>query len=105
MPSEDAKAMEVLERTTRRVGDSYEVGLPWRDERAVMPDNHRMAHRRLTSLEQGLLRKPEKAKAYTEVIEGYMEQGYARKVTEEEKQNQEKKRWLLSAPSSRRHTS
>ena len=93
--SEDAKAMRILEKTTRRVGSKYEVGLPWRDEDAVMPDNHRMALKRLTSLEKNLLQNPEKAKAYSEAIEGYMEQGYARKVSAEERQSEEKKRWVL----------
>ncbi|XP_043199019.1 uncharacterized protein LOC122368823, partial [Amphibalanus amphitrite] len=92
---ENVKTMKILEETTRRVGDSYEVGLPWRDEQAEMPDNHKMALKRLTSLEHSLMRKSEKAKLYSEVIEGYVDQGYARKVSSEEKQLKEKKRWLL----------
>ena len=92
---EDAKAMKILEETTRRLGPSYEVGLPWRDECRGMPDNHGMALLRLAALERSLKRKPEAAEGYAEVLEGYVSQGYARKVSSEEKQRKETKRWLL----------
>ena len=92
---EDQKAMDILERTTKHQGDKYEVGLLWQDDDVSMPDNHSMACSRLRSLERSLNKDPEKAKAYAETLEGYVKQGYARKLTHEERQEKHQKRWFL----------
>ena len=95
LPPEERKAMTILEKTTRHCGDRYEVGLLWKNEEAVMPDNHAMALQRLKSLEKSLIRDPKKAEAYSDVLEGYVTQGYARKVKPEEIKEEDRKRWIL----------
>ena len=92
---EEQKAMDILESTTRRVGSKYEVGLPWRTEEVKMPDNFEMAQDRLESLERSLRKNPEKANAYQTVLESYVQQGYARKLTSEEQREKNQKRWIL----------
>ena len=92
---EDERAMEILKTTTRRREGRYEVGLLWQEAEVCMPDNYGMAYSRLESLERSLKRNPEKAAAYSEVLEGYVQQGYARKLTPQESQVKEHKRWIL----------
>ena len=92
---EDKKAMGILENTTQLKGGRYEVGLLWREEEVSMPDNYAMACNRLVSLERSLKKNPDKAADYNEVLEGYIEQGYARKLTSQESKVKESKRWIL----------
>ena len=92
--TEDAVAQEILERTTEKCGDRYQVGLLWRDPGVTMPKNKAMAVRRLKSLERGLLREPEKARAYQETMQRYIETGQARKVYPDEVYDN-RKCWFL----------
>ena len=95
MTPQDKRAQEILEKTTEHRGGKYEVGLLWQDSDVDMPDSYEMAYSRLRSLERGLLKHPERAEAYDEVLQGYIQQGYARKLTLQESQTKEKKRWIL----------
>ncbi|XP_043242111.1 uncharacterized protein LOC122391871 [Amphibalanus amphitrite] len=93
---DDEKALRILEKTTRHLGERYEVGLLWQDEEVSLPNNYTMACSRLRSLERSLMKSPEKAAAYSEVLESYIAQGYAKKLTPQEAERQEKKKlWIL----------
>ena len=91
----DRKAQEIMERTTTMVDGHYEVGLLWKDADVKMPDNFMMAERRLQQLERNLLKRPEKASSYEEALMGYVENGYARKVSATEMLDGCPKRWFL----------
>ena len=93
--TEDVMAQSLLEVTTHKCGNRYEVGLLWRDPAVELPDNKVMAFSRLKSLERGLFRQPEKAKTYQEVIRGYIEKGHARRVPPDELAIVNQKRWYL----------
>ncbi|XP_043212016.1 uncharacterized protein LOC122376283 [Amphibalanus amphitrite] len=54
-----------------------------------------MALRRLQQLEKGLLRQPEKADKYQKIIDGYLDQGFARRLPEEELLKYHPRRWYL----------
>ena len=92
---EDAHAEELMENTIFKRGDRYEVGLLWKPGAVEMPDNYKMAYRRLQSLERSLERDPDKAAAYTDTLMGYVNKNHARKVTPEEQAKDCPKRWLL----------
>ena len=59
---------------------------PWRDDRTKLPDNYKMALKSLENTEKKLQRSPNLATAYNskQVIESYIQKGYARKVPEHE---------------------
>ena len=95
MTLEDERAMTILGKTTQRKDGKYEVGLLWQDEHVRMPDNYGSAHARLESLERGLSKNPERAEAYQAVLESYVQQGYAKKLTDEEREETKTKRWIL----------
>ena len=92
---EDELAQKLLERNIRKYGNRYEASLLWRDSSVFMPNNQAMAVSRLKSLEKSLLREPDKARAYKEVIQQYIENGHARKVPPAELAMDYGKRWFL----------
>ena len=92
---EDARAEEMLERTRKTPDGRYEVELLWKKDQPKMPDNMRMAERRLQSLEKSLSRDPAKAEAYEEALMGYVAKGHARKVSPTELSQPSQKRWML----------
>ena len=92
---EDTQAEQLLEKTTRWRGDRYETGLLWRAENIKLPDNYGMALRRLENTEKGLRRQPEKAAAYRRILQEYVEDGCARKLTDAENQQRHDRCWYL----------
>ena len=92
---EDELAQKLLESNIKKCGNRYEARLLWRGSNVSMPNNQAMAVSRLKSLEKGLLREPDKAKAYKEVIHQYIENGHARKVFPAELAMDCGKRWFL----------
>ncbi|XP_043241080.1 uncharacterized protein LOC122391342 [Amphibalanus amphitrite] len=93
--ADDLEAERILEGTTRWRGDRYETGLLWRSDGIILPDNYGMALRRLENTERGLKRAPEKADAYQKVMQEYIEKGYARKLSEEERRQSHDRCWHL----------
>ena len=92
---EDLRAVKVMENTTRRLDNRYETGLLWKSDEVCLPDNKTVAVNRLHSLEKSLLRQPQKAEAYKKVMDGYLELGFARKLTTEEEQESNPRTWYL----------
>ena len=70
----------------------YRVGVPWKTNKPVLPNNHAMALQRLVKTEKLLKRSPDVAHAYNKCIEQYVEKGYVSKVPEYE---QIKSQWYL----------
>ena len=46
----------------------YEVSVPWKDSKTVLPNNYSQAFNRLDYTEKRMLRYPEIAKVYSETI-------------------------------------
>ena len=89
----DQSALEKVRSSLRFQNHRYQVGIPWKKEPPDLPNNHEMAVKRLVSTEKHLLRKPDVAEAYSKSISQYMEKGYIRKVSPDEKQPSRK--WFL----------
>jgi hypothetical protein len=60
-----------------------------------MPDNRTMAEQRLKSLSKRLSKDLELKGRYSEVLNGYITKGHARKLTEEEVNSRSSKTWYL----------
>lgn len=58
IPSDEKRAIEILESTTKRVGDKFECGLLWRFDNITFPDNLSMARKRLQCLRRKLENDP-----------------------------------------------
>ena len=81
--SEDARALKILESTSRFCGEFWEVGLPWKDDNTYLPDSRPVALRRLQQVEKKLDRDIEYANLYYKEMNRLIELGYAKKVKRE----------------------
>ncbi|XP_073814583.1 uncharacterized protein, partial [Musca autumnalis] len=84
LSNDDRRALDILEKTTRRVGERYESGLLWRGDFSHFPDSFGMAYKRLTTIEKKMSKDPNFGREYRAKINEYVEKGYARKLTPEE---------------------
>lgn len=92
---EDSQAAMVFTNTIKKHEDGhYEVGLPWKED-PVFPDNRVLAELRLRSLERRFSKQPQLREGYRSIITGYVEEGYARKLSTEEASQRNNKTWYL----------
>ena len=80
MTQEETKALRTVQSTQVLKDDRYEIGLPWKEGEPDFKSNFDMACSRLNNLEKSLLKKPEVAKTYREIIKSYEEKQYVKKV-------------------------
>ena len=92
---QDDRAISILDATTRKIEDRYEVGQLWCTDDTVFPNNKSAVIPRLQALERKLERQPDVAKAYRETITQYVTDGHARKLTEEEAKKSNRLRWFI----------
>ncbi|KAL0819980.1 hypothetical protein ABMA28_007977 [Loxostege sticticalis] len=78
--AEDDRALDILSKTGRRQGDSWEVGLLWKTDDIDLPDNYEYAKKRLLNVERRMDRDPNYAKLYSQQIDRLLELNYAHKV-------------------------
>lgn len=82
----EKRALELMETSCKRQGNWYTIGLPWKKDKALLPNNYLLAERRLFSLERNLLKDNAKAKMYDEAIMEYKTNGWARPLSKQEEQ-------------------
>ncbi|XP_070531585.1 uncharacterized protein [Ptychodera flava] len=73
---EERLAVSKTAGSLKQVGNRYEIGIPWTDERPELPDNRKAAENRLLSLERTLSKKPTLATRYREVMQANIKKGY-----------------------------
>ena len=84
MSMEDKRSMEIMESTITHVDDHYQVSLPWRAHPApaTLDNNRVLAEARVQSLKRRLLRDKCLKNNYFDIIDDYVKNGYACKITE-----------------------
>ena len=95
--TDDKRAMQIIEATTRLVDGSYEVGMIWRKDERWFPNNLVMARQRLESLRRQMMPSgnEEMAIKYREVMDSYISSGFARKLSEKELAKESSTHWYL----------
>ena len=86
----------ILEKAEKSIifsESQYQIAIPWKEDKLQLPDNYKVALNRLQHLERCLLKSPQMAVAYSEVITKYLEKEYIRKVELSERQPM--KKWYL----------
>lgn len=73
----DQRAINIVERTTKKIEAGYEVGLPWRRDDTVMPPSYNQAFRRLRKIEQKMDADPKFAEEYSGQMKNLLTKGYA----------------------------
>ena len=83
MSIQDKQCLKVLEAGTKIVNGKYEVPMLWKKIDSRLPNNHETALRRLRSLHKWFLGNPDLFEKYKKIINTFLKEGYARKMTKE----------------------
>ena len=81
---EDKKAVELMERSLKKVNGHFQVVLPWKSYPPSLPNNREMAERRCQLLKRRLLKDEDLLLKYKTTMGDYIEKGHAEKVPVEE---------------------
>ncbi|KRZ75006.1 hypothetical protein T10_6967 [Trichinella papuae] len=77
------KAREEFERSLSYDGVRYTVRLLWKKAGSVLPNNYKLALKRLGSVQKKLIRDPRRLYEYSAVIRSYLDNGWAEEAPEE----------------------
>lgn len=83
LSEEDKRAIEIMETTTKKVGDRYETGLLWKTDHPELPNSYGQAISRLASMDKKFLKDKDLHKWYQAKITEYVSKGYAYKMSPE----------------------
>ena len=92
---EDKMAVNKMEESLRRVGNHFQVALPWRPGCPHLTNNTSMAEQRLQLLKKRLLKDKDLLAKYRTSIQEYIVKGHAQKVPKEELLFKEQPVWYL----------
>jgi hypothetical protein len=81
---EDLRDINILNDTTKFVGDRYESGLLCKSDEPNLPDNSLSVLNRFFKLERRLVADKNLGKRYSTAINEYINLGYAQKLSDEE---------------------
>ncbi|XP_055585318.1 uncharacterized protein LOC129738158 [Uranotaenia lowii] len=81
---EDQRAIDILESTTKKIGNSFETGLLWKKNLVELPDSYPMAKRRLECFERRMEKNPALKENVHRQIREYELKGYAHVATQQE---------------------
>ena len=81
---EDKRAVRMISQSVKLVDGHYELRLPRKSECVVLPYNRSLAEKRLLYLKGKLKKDPDLFCNYKNKIDSYVENGYARKMPDED---------------------
>ena len=84
MTLEEKSATERAKRSIKFSDGHYQIAIPWKESNLLLPDNYNMVFQRLQNLERRLIKDPDVAKAYSEIIQKHLKKGYVRKIESHE---------------------
>ena len=79
---DDVRALSKMKSSTKMIDGHYEVALPWRNDRPLLPNNHKLASKRLECLKRKLEKDSDLFEKYKDKIDEYLNLGYAKQVPE-----------------------
>ena len=81
---EEKRALSILEKTTKRNGERYEVGLLWAEDELSLPNNYFSAHQQFLSMEKRWENDVELKTAYKATIKKDIESNFVRRLDDKE---------------------
>ena len=84
MSVNDRKALAVWDASLHVVNGHYELDIPFKQTPPTLPDNKKMAERRLGYLRRKMENNPEFGEKYKAGMQEYIKEGYAEKVDDEQ---------------------
>ncbi len=95
MSIDDKKAVQIWNDSLTLENGHYQMDIPFKSDPPELPDNRRMAEKRLLSLGRRLMKNPDLHSRYRAGIEDLLEKGYAEAVPEEKVQSSPGRTWYL----------
>ena len=76
--NEDRRFLKILDAQTMKVGNPYQTPLPLKNPDVKLPNNRKVAERRLLYLKKRLMKDNRFHQQYTKLIQEILEKGYAK---------------------------
>jgi len=95
MSVEDRRAISVMEETISKVGEHYELAIPFKQRPVNLPNNRFLVEERLRSLGRRLSRDAALCKKYCDGMNDMVIKGYASRVEGEESNRDDGAVWYL----------
>ena len=92
---DDKRFMDIMEQSTTKQGDRYQMDLPLRERNISMPNNKDQAKGFARRLREKLSKNEEMHQQYTTFMDDLENQGYAEKVPEVELNRNDGKTWYI----------
>ena len=77
--NEDRRFLKILDPQDMKVGNHYETPLPLKNPDVKLPNNRKVAERRLLYLKKRLMKDDRFHQQYTEFMQEVLKKGYANK--------------------------
>lgn len=84
LSNDNHRALDIMQRTTKRIDDKFETGLIWKSDDIIFPQNYKMALQRLISFEKKMARDHNLRRNVHNLICEYEAKGYIRKLHDDE---------------------
>ncbi|XP_041456247.1 uncharacterized protein LOC121408709 [Lytechinus variegatus] len=84
LSKQEKEEEQIIRESSKKVGNKWEIAYPWRKDPNLLPDNRAQAEKVLCSTEKRLARNQDHADAYVKQMKELVENGFARKLTENE---------------------
>ena len=88
MSVDDRIASQIVEKSIKKENNRYLLKMPFKTDPSKIPNNRYVALKRLQYLKNKLLRQPHLQEGYIKTVQGYIKDGYARKLTTQELQDE-----------------
>ena len=92
---DDVRALSKMKSSTKMIDGHYEVALPWRNDRPLLPNNRKLASKRLECLKRKLEKDSKLFEKYKDKIDEYLNLGYAKQVPENLQNLQVGEAWYI----------
>jgi hypothetical protein len=91
----DLRALDILEKTSKLVGDRWETGLLWKNDEPNLPDSYDLSRKRLDGIKRKMCKLPDFAARYSEKVKENLEKGYISKLNDKDVAVRTGKTWFL----------
>lgn len=95
LSKDDVRAQKILNETTKRIGNKFEIGLLWKKDIILPNESRKNAFQRLLTTEKKMEKNPLFAEAYCNKMQEYLDKGYIKKLSANEALISTSKTWYL----------
>ena len=95
LSQDDHKFMSIMTTNCQVVNGQYQLPLPFRSDKIILPYNKQMALHRLEPLKKKFIKNPKFKEDYCKFMKNLIEKGYARLCETESTEEENKSFWFI----------